>query len=239
MPLHRHIRPRHPLLVALALLGVLGMSSGADAQQPVIQQQSSTVRQTNVASVTNTGDGSSSQTSTQVVQNSASTTQTNTTQGSTQRVSVSQTTVNTGTPPQGAGNQTTVVQSATSQSATSQSATSQSATAPQTTAPQASTSTAAAAPPAARPTESLQLLAGCSNVALSWAVGTPLAAVAAAVDPPHALASIFKQDAPRGGYRGYMPTAPSFATDYTAVEAPLEAVFLCVTQAATLTRPTG
>ena len=57
--------------------------------------------------------------------------------------------------------------------------------------------------------------------------------------PARALTSIFKLDAAHGRYRGYTPTAPAFANDYTAVEAPLEAVFVCVNQGASLARPTS
>jgi hypothetical protein len=217
------LRRHRPLLAAVLVLGALVTTTGADAQQPVVQQQSSTVRQTTTTSATTIGDGSRSQASTQVAQNSASTTQANTSQGSTQRVSTSQ---------------ASVAQGATTQSSTVSTSTPPGSVSHTTVAPGATTASAAAGG-AARPTESLQLLAGCSNVALSWAVGTPLAAVAAAVDPPHALAAIFKQDAAAGRYRGYSPTAPAFANDYTAVEAPLEAVFVCVNQGATLARPTS
>jgi hypothetical protein len=79
---------------------------------------------------------------------------------------------------------------------------------------------------------------GCSNVVLNWPLGTTLAAVAAAMTPATALTAIFKLDAAHGRYRGYMPSAPAFANDYIAVEAPLEAVFVCVNQSASLARPT-
>jgi len=230
MPLHRRtLSPRRPVLVALVLLGALGSSTIADAQQVTVQQSNTavttgTVQQSNTVRATTTGGSGSSQQISQTQYNSNSQTQHNAAVITT-----------TGGSASGTVTQTNVAQGTTTQSSTVTTG-SPPASVTQTNVAQSST---AAARPAARPTESLQLLAGCSNVALSWAVGTPLAAVAAAVEPPHALASIFKQDAAAGRYRGYTPSAPAFANDYTAVEAPLEAVFLCVTQAATLTRPTG
>jgi hypothetical protein len=83
------------------------------------------------------------------------------------------------------------------------------------------------------------MAARCSNVVLSWPTGTAVAEVTAAVTPSHALTAIFKLDATAGRYRGYSPTAPVFATDYTAIEATLEAVFICVNQGASLARPTN
>ena len=86
-------------------------------------------------------------------------------------------------------------------------------------------------------TEPVSLPTGCSNQALTWAVGTPLTTVAAAITPVGTLMSIFKLDAVQQRYRGYSPTAPSFANDYTMVETSLEAVFFCVSAPSTLNRP--
>jgi PKD repeat protein len=85
--------------------------------------------------------------------------------------------------------------------------------------------------------ERVPLPAGCSNQALTWRIGTPMETVARAVSPPGALASIFKLDAAQGRFRGFSPTAPSFANDYTMVEQNLEAVFFCMNAAGTLFRP--
>jgi hypothetical protein len=183
---HHHIRPQHPLLAVLVLLGALSLSTDVAAQQPSIQQANAP--QTTVVSTTNTGTGSTSQTTTQVVQNQSS-------------ISQSQTTVATG-------------------------GQSQIATQPRTS----------AVTPA---TAAVALATGCSNIVLSWPLGTSLADVAAAVTPTNALTAIFKLDAARGRYRGYMPTAPAFANDYIAVEAALEAVFVCVNQSANLARPSS
>ena len=228
MPLHRHVRPRYPLLAALVLLGALGMSSGVTAQQPVVQQQSTTVQQSNTASATNTGPGSqhvsqrqhNSATITNTDGSSAVTvTQSNTAQGGSPSQATSQTQVAT----QGGSQQqsTSQTQVSTSQTRVSQ------------------TTASAGAPPVTHVTEAVTLAAGCSNVVLSWPTGTALAEVTAAVMPSHALAAIFKLDAVEGRYRGYSPTAPAFANDYTAVEAALEAVFVCVHQGASLARPTS
>jgi hypothetical protein len=213
MPQPRHVRPQHLLLAVLVLLGALGLRTDVAAQQPSIQQANAP--QTTVVSTTNTGSGSSGQTTTQVVQNHSSISQTQTTQGHSQQAATSQTTVATG------GQSQVATQPSGSQPSGSQ--------APIT----------ASAPASTRATEAVVLATGCSNIVLSWPLGTTLADVAAAVTPTNALTSIFKLDAARGRYRGYTPTAPAFANDYIAVEAPLEAVFVCVNQSASLTRPTN
>ena len=79
--------------------------------------------------------------------------------------------------------------------------------------------------------------AGCNNLALTWPVGTPLMTVVNAVSPPGVTESIFTLDAAQGRFRGYSPTAPSFANDFTMVETSLQAVYICVTASSTLNRP--
>jgi hypothetical protein len=86
-------------------------------------------------------------------------------------------------------------------------------------------------------TEAVALTTGCTNVALTWPAGTPLSTVAAAVTPAGVLESIFKLDPVMMRFRGYSPTAPAFANDYTMVESSLEAVFICVRSPGTLNRP--
>jgi hypothetical protein len=83
----------------------------------------------------------------------------------------------------------------------------------------------------------VSLPTGCSNQALTWPVGTALATVAAAVSPSGALLSIFRLDPVQQRFRGFSPTAPAFANDYTMVETPLEAVFFCMRSPGTLNRP--
>jgi PKD repeat protein len=86
-------------------------------------------------------------------------------------------------------------------------------------------------------TEPVRLVTGCNNVALTWPVGTPLMSVVNAVAPPGVTESLFTLDAAQGRFRGYSPTAPSFANDFTMVETALQAVYVCVTASATLNRP--
>jgi hypothetical protein len=238
------LRHHRLLFAALVLLGALGLSTGVAAQQPVAVQQSTTVQQTTTASGSTTGPGS--QQISQRRDNSA--TITNTGRSSTVTVSQTNGAQSSTTPPTDpasgppmADRQTSVVQppTAPSPSGATTGVSTQTTVIQRSTTPQGVSVTTAVVPAATGPTEAVQLLAGCSNVVLTWPTGTPLATVARAVDPPHALESIFKLDAAQGRYRGYSPTAPAFANDYTAVEAALEAVFVCVTQAATWHRPTS
>lgn len=132
----------------------------------------------------------------------------------------------------GGSSTTTITQTNSQQQATSQTSVAQ------TTTTQQGGTTIAAARATARLTEAVALSAGCSNLVLSWPTGTPLAEVAAALSPSQALRAIFKLDAATGRYRGYSPSAPAFANDYMTIDAPLDAVFVCVNQAASLARPT-
>jgi uncharacterized protein YkwD len=89
--------------------------------------------------------------------------------------------------------------------------------------------------PAAAPAM-VELGPTCTNVALTWAAGTALTVVAAAISPAGALAGIWRYDAARGVYLGYAPIAGA-PNDYMAVGAPPEAVFICMRTAGTLLRP--
>ena len=91
--------------------------------------------------------------------------------------------------------------------------------------------------PAAGRTETVPLAAGCNNVTLTWAPGTPLNTIAANVAPTGALVSNFRLDPSQGRFIGYSPTAPDFANDYRVVGVRLETVFICTNAAGTLTRP--
>lgn len=86
-------------------------------------------------------------------------------------------------------------------------------------------------------TRSDRLVAGCTNLALTFPAGTPLASVAQGVSTGAGLLSIFRLDAASGRFLGYSPAVPAFANDYTTVGARLEAVFICVRAAGTLTQP--
>jgi hypothetical protein len=87
-------------------------------------------------------------------------------------------------------------------------------------------------------TDTVQLAAICNNVALTWPAGTPISMVAAAVQPAAAVESIWRQTIVNDmqTFIAYSPImgAPS---DYTAVQTPLDAVFICMREAGTLTRP--
>jgi len=235
MPRHRHLRPHHHLIAVLVLLGTLGLTSGVAAQQPP-GQQSTTVQQTNTSPGTN-----SATTINRGGAASVTISQTNG-QPTVSQTSGQPTVVPAPTAPSpggsttGTGSQTPGTQGPAPQPATGPTSPPPLAVSPPTVAQSGTTPVRAASTAA---TATVALAAGCSNVALTWPAGTPLATVAMAVDPPHALTSIFKLDAAQRRYRGYSPTAPAFANDYTAVEAPLEAVFICVSQAATWTRPTS
>lgn len=91
--------------------------------------------------------------------------------------------------------------------------------------------------PTPSPADRVSLPAGCANVALTWAPGTPLSVVADAIEPPRALESIFRLVAAERRFIGYAPTAPAFANDYTQIQSRLEAVFICMSTSGTLTRP--
>lgn len=84
-------------------------------------------------------------------------------------------------------------------------------------------------------TEATPLAAGCNNVASTWPAGTPMATVAAAVDPPTAVTGIWRFDAAAGRFAGFSPAVPQ-ASDLRSV-AQLAAVFICVDQPASLRRP--
>ena len=87
------------------------------------------------------------------------------------------------------------------------------------------------------PTEAIALPVGCTNLTLTWPQLTPLRMVAAAITPPGALESIWRFIPARQRFLGFAPTAPDPANDYTAISAPLEAVFICMTAPGTLMRP--
>lgn len=86
-------------------------------------------------------------------------------------------------------------------------------------------------------TRSDALVAGCNNLALLYAAGTPLATVAAAVAPAGTLVSIFRFDAAANRFLGFAPGVPEFVNDYRTVGGRFEAVFFCMRAAGTLTQP--
>lgn len=84
--------------------------------------------------------------------------------------------------------------------------------------------------------ETVQLFPGCNNVAATWPNGTPTATVAAAVSPSTILIAIWRFDASANRFFGYSPI-PNAPNDLLTVNR-LDAIFICVDTAGTLTRPT-
>ena len=84
-------------------------------------------------------------------------------------------------------------------------------------------------------TESVALVAGCTNVSLTWPDGTPTGAVARAITPPAALVAIWRYDATQRRFLAFSPRSAQ-ASDLTTVDR-LDAVFICMDAPGTLTRP--
>ena len=95
--------------------------------------------------------------------------------------------------------------------------------------------TAALAPKMVNAQESVPLVMGCNPVALTYDDGTAIATVAATVQPEGSLTSIWKLLPAEGRWLGYAAAAPQ-ASDLQTVER-LDAVFVCVNVAATISRP--
>ena len=95
-----------------------------------------------------------------------------------------------------------------------------------------------AAVEAAAATDTVSLIAGCTNVGLTWPQGTTLGVIAAAVSPADALESIWKQTVrnDRLVFIAWSPIAGA-PNDYTNTELPLEAAFICMDAPGTLERP--
>jgi hypothetical protein len=84
--------------------------------------------------------------------------------------------------------------------------------------------------------ESVALVVGCNPVAMTRADGTAIETVAGAVAPADALEAIWKFDPATGTWKGYSPSAPPAVNDLVSVDR-LDAGFVCVNAAATLSRP--
>jgi hypothetical protein len=85
------------------------------------------------------------------------------------------------------------------------------------------------------PTETVELVNGCTNVSLTWPAGTAVAVVVGAVSPGGSVRAIWKFDAPSQQFLAWSVEAPQ-ASNLTTVN-PLDAVFICATAAGLLTRP--
>jgi hypothetical protein len=84
-------------------------------------------------------------------------------------------------------------------------------------------------------TESVDLVEGCNPLAATWPDATPIADVVAGVAPAEALDAIWLFDPASGAWMGYSPAAPE-ASDLESVNN-LDAIFVCVNAAATISRP--
>jgi hypothetical protein len=84
--------------------------------------------------------------------------------------------------------------------------------------------------------ESVALVEGCNPIAATWADGSAIATVAGAVTPAEALDAIWKFDPATGTWKGFSPSAPAAVSDLAAVDR-LDAIFVCVNAAATISRP--
>lgn len=86
--------------------------------------------------------------------------------------------------------------------------------------------------------EPVMLFQGCTNVALTWAAGTPIETVAAAVTPANQLEAIWQQ-AVVGDERRFIAWSPiaNAPNDYTATSSSLEAVFICMGAQGSIDRP--
>jgi hypothetical protein len=104
-------------------------------------------------------------------------------------------------------------------------------------APPSSTSVSYALAPSSS-METISLVAGCTNVPMTWPAGTPLEAVAAQIGPSGALDAIWRWDSTRNAYVGYS-ARPGAPAAYTAVQQKFEAVFVCMKSAGSLSRPAG
>jgi hypothetical protein len=85
-------------------------------------------------------------------------------------------------------------------------------------------------------TEAMDLVAGCNPVVSTWADGTAIETVAAAVAPAEALDAIWALNPDGTAWLGYSPAAPEGVNDLVSVNQ-LDAFFVCVNAKATLTRP--
>jgi hypothetical protein len=83
--------------------------------------------------------------------------------------------------------------------------------------------------------ESVDLVEGCNPLAATWPDATAIDDVVAGVAPAEALDAIWLFDAASGAWQGYSPAAPE-ASDLESVNN-LDAIFVCVNAAATISRP--
>ncbi|MFN8557533.1 MAG: PKD domain-containing protein [Dehalococcoidia bacterium] len=86
-------------------------------------------------------------------------------------------------------------------------------------------------------TEQIALFSGCNNLALTWPNGTAPATIVAAVQPGGLQVSLWKYENATSRFRGYSSAAAQ-VSDLSSLNR-LDAGFICVTQPATVNRPTA
>lgn len=84
-------------------------------------------------------------------------------------------------------------------------------------------------------TETVQLSSGCNNISITWPNGTATSVVAQAISPATALIAIWRFDNADKRFTGYSPI-PNAPNDLTTVNR-IDAVFVCMNAAGSLTRP--
>jgi uncharacterized protein YkwD len=103
---------------------------------------------------------------------------------------------------------------------------------------QASTTSASYGLASAGAMETVSLVAGCTNVPMTWPAGTPLTMVAAEIAPSGALDAIWRWDSTRNAYLGYS-SRPGAPADYATIQQKFEAAFVCMKAAGSMSRPAG
>lgn len=82
----------------------------------------------------------------------------------------------------------------------------------------------------------VSLVVGCNPVAITYDDGTTITTVGQGVDPAGALVSIWKYLPAENRWIGYSAGAPAAVSDLQTVER-LDALFVCVSAAATISMP--
>jgi hypothetical protein len=82
----------------------------------------------------------------------------------------------------------------------------------------------------------VNLSPGCNMTTLTFASGTEASALGSAVSPPTALQAVWRLDNTSRSFQAFMPQAPQ-ASDLTSLNL-LDAAFICVDAAATISMPT-
>ena len=91
-------------------------------------------------------------------------------------------------------------------------------------------------PAQAATTDTINLFMGCNNVASTFTGGTPASMIAAGVSADANLEAVWHYINEERRFVAWSPLAGA-PNDYTAQISPLEAIFICVRNAGTFTRP--